>query len=102
MAQHSTGYHFYNISELFAWECLEKNKTEESAACNKCKPVIKCKVLFTSGLIRHLDKKSNVEKPTETTKRPAEAVASTSNNRRPIQITSSFVTKKINVSRNCS
>jgi hypothetical protein len=83
------------MSESFAWKYFVKCEKEDSAVCNKCKSVLKCKGWSTSGLIRHLSKKHNINKPSDILgKRPAEEEASTSNKRLPVQTKLTFAIRK--------
>ena len=50
------------MSESFAWMYFTKSVNEEVAVCNKCKTSIKCRGWSTSGLIRHLKSKHDIEK----------------------------------------
>ena len=50
------------MSESFAWMYFTKSVNEEVAVCNKCKTSIKCRGRSTSGLIRHLKSKHDIEK----------------------------------------
>ena len=43
-------------------DVLHKSVNEEVAVCNKCKTSIKCRSRSTSGLIRHLKSKHDIEK----------------------------------------
>ena len=46
-----------------------KNGNDEVAVCNKCKAFIKCKGWLTSGLIRHLKNKHDIQKSVVPAKR---------------------------------
>ena len=50
------------MSESFAWMYFTKSLNKEVAVCNKCKTSIKCRGWSTSGLIRHLKSKHDIEK----------------------------------------
>ena len=83
------------MSESFAWQYFKKDVKGESAVCKECNAQIKCRGWSTSGLIRHLKNKHNIEKPViSNTKRLADAEPSISNKRNMVQQTPSCFVKK--------
>ena len=83
------------MSESFAWQYFKKDVKGESAVCKECNAHIKCRGWSTSGLIRHLKNKHNLEKPViSNTKRLADAEPSISNKRKMVQQTPSCFVKK--------
>lgn len=84
------------MSESFVWKYFVKGSTQDFAICKECKIEIECKGWSTSGLIRHLKNKHNIEKSeVAQTKRKAEDNVATSSKRQNSQrtLTSFFTTK---------